>query len=454
MKNYFKSKMMAIIMCFVIFGITTFNASAISTVTIGSNSIIDNNWPSAWQPNAISTAIYTTAELNTAGIPNSGTTIISKLGLNVLNINNLQTNSFDNVYILLRNTTAVNASQLIDACGMVGLDNLVAQGFKIVKGPFALRGADLELGWNDFDFEQTFTYTAGYNLQLAIVSVDLRSTGNVNDFRVATYPAGNSAAFYSPFTHCRPATSFPNQTQNLKPMIRMEIEGNYTGQVYRSFVCEQAVVTVAQEGNQNVNILKVEIKIFGDVAPLNNLTQMVFNGKNSSPIATNAKLYYTGQSPVFEANSTNLVGSASVTNNITFNGDVQLKHGSNYFWLAYDIANTIADTGRVDASLTSFVLSRTGSVSASVLGDPAGAIFVKKSATIPLPPPTTEIPGYGVEFDYGAEYYVGRPDLINSIVNGYIACGGGTYVYGFSENVYRPSEISPTGVPILIQNIA
>ena len=378
---------MTMLIYFVIGGIASFNANAISTVTIGSNSVGDNNWPSAWQPNAISTAIYTAGELNAVGVPNNGSTIISKISFNVLSINNTQTNPFNNVYILLRNTGVVNASQLTAPCGLVGLASLVNdQGFKIVKGPFSIRGEELNPGWNDIEFDTTFTYNGGYNLQIAVVSIDLQNPGNVNDFQIATYPAGTNSAFYSPFTHCRPSSSFPNQLQNIKPQIRLEIESNYIGQVYLSYNLKRSNVTVAEEGNQNVNILKVEIKMFGDVAPFNNLIQMVFYNEESSTIVTTAKLYYTGTSPNYNAHPDNLVAAVPInTNNIiTFNGNVTLKNGTNYLWLVYDISNNIPSNGYIDVALTSFTFSRTGIISA--LNNPDENIYVKKTGTLdPLP---------------------------------------------------------------------
>ena len=437
MKNYSRFKQMAILIHFVIFGIMTINVSAeIRHIEIGSNSITDNNWPSSSQPNTVSTAIYTAAEISQSARPY----IIAKLGLYVVNTNNPTANSFDNVYILLRNTNATIPDLPVQPCGIEGIAALENAGFVCVKGPFSIRGSQLSNGWNDLVFTTPFNYTGGNaNLQLVIVSVNQQNTatGTVNGFSVGAYNSAGLSTFYSPHNYCR-ATSFPNQSQSVKPYLRLEIDDAYTEQVYRSSRCYQSLISAVEDGETNVNVLKVEIDIFGATGTPNNLTQMIFDGKNSLDFATNTRLYYTETSPVFNTN--NQVGSeveitSTNVNSITFDGNVSLKHGTNFFWLVYDIASD--NSGYVDAALTQFTLS-TGVVTNTTTKDPAGDIYIKVRNSLPKDITTINNERYGGEFYIGAPYYG---------TNTYIRSGliGSRYRQGFNEYIYKRREVAEVG---------
>jgi hypothetical protein len=130
---------------------------------------------------------------------------------------------------------------------------------------------------------------------------------------------------------------------------------------YTSSNTVQQTGTVAP-GATNQAILQIPVVVGGGTNPALTLTQLIFNTTGSTSAATdilNAKIYYTGTTSTFS--TTNLFGTVSGPNGShTVNGSQTLAAvGTNYFWLAYDIATTsTAVVGNVvDAQCTSLTLS-------------------------------------------------------------------------------------------------
>jgi hypothetical protein len=381
------------LIAFIIVGSNTTNMfAAIQSITVGNNTIPDNNWPATNQPSAVSSAIYTRADLG-----NLADAIISKLALYVQSTNNPNGNSIDNVYILLRNTTATSAELPVIPCGMSGINALVSNGFQIVKGPFTIRGSQLIMGWNDFNFTMPFKYTgtAGSNLQVVIATVEQKNTlpGTVNGFNVGTYynttGLTRPSAFYGPNNYCQ-AITMQGQTQNVKPYIRLEVETTANpGQQYVSANCSQSLITIAASGETYVPIIRVEINIHNNEAPFNNLTAISFDSKNSNSFVTWARLYYSGTNHIFNTSAGTFMIAAipvggDVNIPIDFDGlDMPLEHGTNYFWLAYDVAEVYSDA-YLDAALESFTLSINGKITNFTNGDPAGEVYVKPNNATPI----------------------------------------------------------------------
>jgi len=129
-------------------------------------------------------------------------------------------------------------------------------------------------------------------------------------------------------------------------------------QSYVSSTVTQTLTSDVAPNTQNQQIVAVEITMNGDISPLS-VTSFSFNTTGTTNPATdisNARLYYSGTSSLFEA--TNAFGTAvtSPSGNFSFTGAQTLSNGVNYFWLCYDI-NSGATLGNfVDAQCTSLTI--------------------------------------------------------------------------------------------------
>ena len=106
----------------------------------------------------------------------------------------------------------------------------------------------------------------------------------------------------------------------------------------------------ACSGNQE--IIGVQIVMSGVLTPLD-LTQLQINMTGTTNIAdvSNIDVFYTGTSSTFAA--TNLFVNASpAAGTITLNGTQTLSSGTNYFWIAYDMATGATPTNVLDARCT------------------------------------------------------------------------------------------------------
>jgi hypothetical protein len=140
---------------------------------------------------------------------------------------------------------------------------------------------------------------------------------------------------------------------------------------YTSSTVTQNSAIVAQ-GAVDAWIVGIQVVMDGALSPLN-ATSFTLNttGTTSTANILNAKLYYTGVSPVFAP--VNQFGSTVATPSGTYiiTGTQALGSGTNYFWLAYDVAPGAAVGNLLDAQCTALIVdavTRTPSVTA-----PAGA---------------------------------------------------------------------------------
>ncbi len=172
-------------------------------------------------------------------------------------------------------------------------------------------------------------------------------------------------------------------------------EGNFTvmpPMSYTSSTSNQQIGYVFS-GNTNQVVIQVKITVNGNSTPYA-LTQFTLNSNGTSDITdintSTAKVYYTGNSPVFS--SAILFGSTTPSlSNFMVNGNTVLSSGDNYFWLSYDVKQTALTGHLIDGECVSFVLggiSHIPSVTApagnrSILGPMSGTYLVGAGETFP-----------------------------------------------------------------------
>ncbi len=114
------------------------------------------------------------------------------------------------------------------------------------------------------------------------------------------------------------------------------------------------------KGMVNQVILRIEVVMSGTQNPLSATSfSLGTTGTSNTSDITNAKLYYTGTSSTFATSSQfgSTINNPSGTFTIT--GSQQLQNGTNYFWLAYDIANNATIGNVVDAICSSITIGGT-----------------------------------------------------------------------------------------------
>lgn len=143
---------------------------------------------------------------------------------------------------------------------------------------------------------------------------------------------------------------------------------------YVSSTTTQANTNVIAQGSTNVEILGVQIVTNGNASPLN-ATSFTFNSNGSTSITdiTNAKLYFTGTSGIFNTDvqfgSTN-TDLGTLGSEFTFIGTQVLAEGTNYFWLTYDIPSNATITNVLDAECV--LINVGGSARTPAITAPAG----------------------------------------------------------------------------------
>jgi hypothetical protein len=137
-----------------------------------------------------------------------------------------------------------------------------------------------------------------------------------------------------------------------------------TPMVYVLSTTKQNISPVAK-GDANQQIIGVEITTNGALSPLS-ATNFTFNTTGTGGTITNqiqnAKLFFTGTSPMFSCS--NQVGSMVAAPNGAFTitptvAQGVLFNGTNYFWLSYDIKSTAVCALNADAQCNSVTVGGT-----------------------------------------------------------------------------------------------
>lgn len=133
---------------------------------------------------------------------------------------------------------------------------------------------------------------------------------------------------------------------------------NSFNQTFANFTVNQPAQIFAK-GKSNQAILRVYIETIGTENP-ESVTSFDFNTLASVVGAIDsAKLYYTGESPVFNSTTPFGLGVATPTGPFTITGNQELLPNGNYFWLTYNINSSAVPNDSFAASCTSVITNTT-----------------------------------------------------------------------------------------------
>lgn len=171
---------------------------------------------------------------------------------------------------------------------------------------------------------------------------------------------------------------------------------NPAGAVYRDKVspmanipqrynnCKTVQLTAATtQSGVKAPVLRIEISTTGTSSPLQVLRfSFNTNGTTAPANITNAKLYFTGTGSAFS--TTNLVGQYDHPNgafDITAVNNKVLGHGTNYFWLTYDVDCGVSTSNVLDAEFTGFYSNVQAAAHVPAVSAPAGAVAITAATT-------------------------------------------------------------------------
>ncbi|MCZ7556831.1 MAG: T9SS type A sorting domain-containing protein [Bacteroidia bacterium] len=141
---------------------------------------------------------------------------------------------------------------------------------------------------------------------------------------------------------------------------------------YASSTTTQNNTTPVGTGTNNAEIIGVPIVVTGSTSPIS-ATSFTFNttGSTSTANMTAARVFYTGSNPSFAATSQFGTTVTNPSGSFTVNGTQVLGPGTNYFWLAYDIAVNATVSHVVDAQCTGLTVG--GIPRVPTVTNPAGS---------------------------------------------------------------------------------
>ena len=187
-----------------------------------------------------------------------------------------------------------------------------------------------------------------------VVCVGLRGNSNTN-YQYRTVTSGTNT--WSTTANATSNTGNCALTSTLKPSSGQTYTFYLTEMAYEGSEVFQFTDPIAQ-GSTNQPVIAVGVYTSGDVNKLSSTNfRFSTNGSTRTADITNAKLWYSGDSPYFY--DAEQVGSTYSSPNGTFNisTDQELISGDNYFWLTYDIASNAVSGNLVDAECSQITLT-------------------------------------------------------------------------------------------------
>ncbi|MEX0965659.1 MAG: PKD domain-containing protein [Bacteroidia bacterium] len=213
--------------------------------------------------------------------------------------------------------------------------------------------------WIDFNQNKIFETTEmvftkrdtsgiGDHTARGIISVPVGAVLGSTRMRVGTL------ADFTPPAPCQNNGGFPSWSQHFHDYT-IDIEQQQT-QSFESATCTHSSLQEVTPGSSNNQILRIEVRNnpHGVLSPLSAGDFDLSTIGTSNPLdIERARLYYTGQNPNFS--TAQQVGS-TVSNPSAFytiTANQELKAGSNYFWLVYDIDEDAIIGNVIDARCNS-----------------------------------------------------------------------------------------------------
>ncbi|HPS61994.1 MAG TPA: BNR-repeat neuraminidase N-terminal domain-containing protein, partial [Bacteroidales bacterium] len=145
---------------------------------------------------------------------------------------------------------------------------------------------------------------------------------------------------------------------------------------YASSTTTQSNVTYIREGSVNQEILGIQVVTSGNLAPAT-VTSFTFstNGSTRTADISAARVFSSGTTSTFSTATPFGTALSNPAGTFTINGSQALAEGTNYFWLAYDIATGIIDNDVADAECTSVTCR--GSAYSPAVTAPAGSRAIR-----------------------------------------------------------------------------
>ena len=280
-------------------------------------------------------------------------------------------------------------------------------------------------GWIRFPFTSEFVY-GGEGLELATQwdasepDVTNVTTGEIiwaysyhTNEHTTVGKTGSNTAFWDDLDN-------PNDGFRCRPDLKITYLA--LPMSYVSSTCEQ-LSTFVGKGETEEQIIRIAVTTQNTYDPLS-ATKFALNVNGTTNAAvdiTNAKLFYTGTSDLFD-NSTQFGSTVgSPTGNFNITGTQALEVGVNYFWLTYDIPAGATEGNFVDAQCTEMTLSTTDYTPSII--SPAGQAKIVNILQIGAG--TAESTNYGPILwtntnvsDYARWSYIFTQAELNSIPNG------------------------------------
>jgi hypothetical protein len=175
-------------------------------------------------------------------------------------------------------------------------------------------------------------------------------------------------------TYYTPVTSSPAGSIDITtPMTFVSAEGIQTN--FRK----------AARGAENNEVIGIHITMSAAGASVKTTSlDLSANGTTDTSEIRNLKVWYTGNSNIFDA--TNQFGSTlnvlPGSNNFTITGDQGLLNGDNYFWLTYDINGSAVIGNVIDGEVTGMTVH--GAIQAPSVTAPAGNREIREEYCTPL----------------------------------------------------------------------
>lgn len=212
------------------------------------------------------------------------------------------------------------------------------------------------VGWNTHTFTTNFTWNGTQNI-IVEYCFDNDVWGSSSTIRYSSTTFNSNAFAYTDgSTGCSLTI---NSTNSSRPNMRLNF-----ATAPMSYISSSVTQNTADtyQGSVDQQILGLEINVTGSTSAFD-LTNLQFN-MNGTSLAdvSNINIYYSGSSSTYSA--TNQFGTTTAPSNgsISVSGNQTLVDGTNYFWIAYDIAPDPTSTAgnTVDASIESFTLNGAG----------------------------------------------------------------------------------------------
>ena len=140
--------------------------------------------------------------------------------------------------------------------------------------------------------------------------------------------------------------------------------------VYTSSTTTQNNISDVAACGVNQEVVGVVVEMTGGLSPLDITEfQINMNGSTNLTDVANINIYYTGTNPSF-SNVGLFANVAPVAGTLVVNGSQTLSAGTNYFWVAYDMAGAATLSNVIDAECTQITIDGTNYTPAVVA--PAG----------------------------------------------------------------------------------